>query len=117
MNRRPKLSSTHVNDFYDILEERTTSDKQLEFYKDVFLYYTIYPDISPEELHEKIKAPTGYCRQALLDILNIIDILEENTSKREFSTLTIIPTRELKPFLYIDQTGKRWQCVNEFFGI
>lgn len=117
-NRRPQLSSRNLDKFYDIIDELCKSEKQFDLYKVVFLLYVMYPNITPEELHNRINMPTGMCRQVLLDILIIIEKIQSEDTK-EFAPLVIIPDlcKEPQPYIYIDQHGKKWTCLNEFFGL
>ena len=114
---RPKLSSVYVNDFYKKLENKARTDDEFIFLKEVFLAYTIKPEITPQELSKRTGRFINHCQWALCDILDIIKDIQEKDDK-DFKPLTMVPVRGPRPYYWTDpKTGKRWICVNEFFGL
>ena len=116
--KRYTLSNEHIDEFYKMLEINAKDDMELDLLKNIFFLTTLKPDIGTAEISERLHISRDLSTVLLRLVYRVIRSIESDEDCEDvIQPKQILHVRPPRPYLYIDQYGKKWACMNEFFGM
>lgn len=118
---RPVLSDGNVDIFYQKLEEDAHTKTQLDNYKTAFGLYVANKNVPNDRMimiiQSTMSLPYKQSKDILIYLSELVRLIEHETAQFNLTKDNFMKVKRPKAFKYVDQYGKKWECLNEFFGL